>query len=254
MSLSFLEYNNSHFGTQKIAYQKTNGDGPGIVFLPGFKSDLTGTKAQAVAQWASHHNRDCLLFDYFGHGASSGDFKDGTISGWREEVKTIIKTLTEGPQILIGSSFGGYMASLAALDLKDRIAGLVLVAPAFDMTERLMWNTFSDEDKVSLTRDSFVHRGSEYDGEGYPITEALINDGRAHQILNDPIDINIPIAILHGQQDDAVPWALSSEFAEKCDSRHIELFFLKSGDHRLSNPHEISLLLTALDRMLETTA
>ncbi len=246
---AFFNYENSHYGAQKLAYVQSKGQSPGLVFLPGFKSDLTGTKAEAVADWAIRHGHACLRFDYFGHGQSSGDFRAGTISGWREEVTTIIDRLTEGPQILIGSSFGGFMATLAALDRPDRIAALVLIAPAFDMTERLMRAALSADDLATLAREGFIQRASEYDDEGYPITAQLLEDGKSHCILQAAIPLSIPIRILHGQQDDAVPWQLSQEFAANCTSGDIELQFFKSGDHRLSSASEIDALSFMLDRL-----
>jgi pimeloyl-ACP methyl ester carboxylesterase len=246
---AFFEYRNSHYGAQKLAYVKNNGQAPGLIFLPGFKSDLTGTKAEAVADWAIRHEHTCLRFDYFGHGQSSGDFRAGTISGWREEVTTVIDALTAGPQILIGSSFGGFMATLAALDRPERITALVLIAPAFDMTERLMRAALSAEELAAMARDGFVQRHSDYDDEGYPITAKLLEDGKSHCILQATIPLSIPIRILHGQQDDAVPWQLSQEFATRCTSNDIELHFFKSGDHRLSSPSEIAALTAMLQRL-----
>lgn len=246
---AFFEYRNSHYGAQKLAYVKNNGQAPGLIFLPGFKSDLTGTKAEAVADWAIRHGHTCLRFDYFGHGQSSGDFRAGTISGWREEVTTVIDALTAGPQILIGSSFGGFMATLAALDRPERITALVLIAPAFDMTERLMRAALSAEELAAMARDGFVQRHSDYDDEGYPITAKLLEDGKSHCILQATIPLSIPIRILHGQQDDAVPWQLSQEFATRCTSNDIELHFFKSGDHRLSSPSEIAALTAMLQRL-----
>jgi len=246
---AFFEYRNSHYGAQKLAYAQNNGKAPGLIFLPGFKSDLTGTKAEAVADWAIRHEHTCLRFDYFGHGQSSGDFRAGTISGWREEVTTVIDALTAGPQILIGSSFGGFMATLAALDRPERITALVLIAPAFDMTERLMRAALSAEELAAMARDGFVQRHSDYDDEGYPITAKLLEDGKSHCILQATIPLSIPIRILHGQQDDAVPWQLSQEFATRCTSNDIELHFFKSGDHRLSSPSEIAALTAMLQRL-----
>ena len=253
--IAFFKYENSHYGTQELAYVRNSGQAPGLIFLPGFKSDLTGTKAEAVADWAERHGHACLRFDYFGHGQSSGDFRKGTISGWREEVTTVIDALSEGPQILIGSSFGGFMATLAALDRPERIAALVLIAPAFDRTERLMRAELSKDDLATMARDGFIQRHSDYDDEGYPITAKLLEDGKSHSILHAAIPLTIPIHILHGQQDDAVPWQLSQEFADRCSSRHIEIQFFKSGDHRLSSPSEIAALdavITRLAREIET--
>lgn len=249
--INFFAYESSHYGAQKLAYTQRGGKTPGLIFLPGFNSDLTGTKAEAVDTWAAQHGHACLRFDYFGHGQSSGLFRDGTLSGWREEVTAIIDQLTAGPQILIGSSFGGFMATLAALDRPDRVAALVLIAPAFDMTERLMRAELTEDDHQSLARDGFVQRHSAYDDEGYPITKKLLDDGQAHCILNQPIKLNIPVRILHGQQDDAVPWQLSQEFADQCVSTDIELHFFKSGDHRLSNDSEIAALAAMLTRLTD---
>ena len=256
MDISSFKYINSHFGNHQLAYCRTpastvEANAPGLIFLPGFKSDLTGTKAQACADWAALKGLSCLRFDYFGHGQSSGDFREGTISGWREEVNTVLRQLTEGPQILIGSSFGGFLASLVALDQPDRVKGLILIAPAIDMTERLMLPEMSAQDRETLIEKGEIIRASEYDPEGYPITHRLIEDGRQHCLLTGPIELRLPIHILHGQCDDAVPWHLSLEFAEACASTDITMEFFKSGDHRLSEPHEIQALTGALERLVQ---
>lgn len=260
--VKIFTYENTIFGSTSIAYElqrpseKNMAEAsdqqakPGLVFLSGFKSDLTGTKAQAVADWATTHDYTNLRFDYFGHGQSSGDFEAGTLSGWREEVSTILTSLTDGPQILIGSSFGGFLASLAAIDMPSKIAGLVLIAPAFDMTERLMRAAMSDAQKQELRRNGKFTHGTEYDSDGYPITQALLEDGRQHCILDRPIPIHQPVHILHGQKDDAVPWALSSEFSDMCESENIQLQFFKNGDHRLSSPLQIEALLKAISLMI----
>ncbi len=252
MTLARFDYTNHHFGPTQIAYVKTPArttQHPGLVFLPGFKSDLTGTKAQACADWAAAHDHGCLRFDYFGHGQSTGDFREGTISGWRHEVNHILDHLTDGPQILIGSSFGGFIASLVALDQPEKIKGLILIAPAIDMTERLMLAEMTDAERHTLHSAGEIIRASEYDPEGYPITLKLIEDGRSHCLLGQPIALDIPIYILHGQRDEAVPWRLSLEFAADCQSRDITLCFSKNGDHRLSEIQDIVALQQAITMM-----
>lgn len=237
-----FRYENTYFGSQDLAFMRQDGRSPGLVFLPGFKSDMLGSKAEAVAEWAEQTGHACLRFDYFGHGDSSGKFEAGTLSGWREEVACLLDQLTSGPQILIGSSFGGFMATLAALDRPDRVAALVLIAPAFDMTERLMRASLTTENRRDLQELGYYLHGSAYEEEGYAITQTLLDDGAQHCILDRPITLNIPIRILHGQLDDAVPWELSLAFAAQCQSSDIEMHFFKSGDHRLSDPHQIDLL------------
>lgn len=246
MAVHLLTRETQEKGTQTLAYRQESGDGPGIVFCGGFRSDMTGTKAAALADWAKAQNRAYTRFDYFGHGASSGAFTDGTMSYWRGDIPHILDHLCDGPQILVGSSFGGWLALMAALDRPDKVAGLVLIAPAVDMTERLMWARFSDKARDRLMQDGLVHDPSDYDPEGYPITRALIEDGRAHLMLDAPIELTLPVRILHGQKDDAVPWELSLELAARLQSDNVELHFIKNGDHRLSTPDEIARLLALI--------
>ena len=240
-------------GEQLIAYQQqlceAPTDGPGIVFCGGFRSDMTGTKAQALAKWTQEKRQSYTRFDYFGHGASSGVFTEGTMSYWRGDIPHILDHLCEGPQILVGSSFGGWLSLMAALDRPEKVAALVLIAPAVDMTERLMWARFSEKARAKLMDEGLIYDPSEYDPEGYPITRALIEDGRKHLMLDAPIDINIPIRILHGQKDDAVPWELSLELADRLSSTDVELHFIKDGDHRLSEDHEIARLFQLIDSL-----
>ncbi len=241
---------NSSLGAQKIAYQQQAGKPHGVIFCGGFRSGMGGTKACALSDWAAARGQAYTRFDYFGHGASSGAFTDGTMSHWRGDILHVLDALCDGPQILVGSSFGGWLSLMAALDRPQKVAALVLIAPATDMTERLMWDNFSPKAQQKLLQEGQVMNPSSYDPDGYPITKALIEDGRRHLMLDNKIDIDIPIRILHGQKDDAVPWQHSLELAEQVASDDVELHFIKNGDHRLSEPHEIEKMQHLLEGLL----
>ncbi len=251
----FTERQSAGFGPQRLAYSAqaghTNQAAPGIIFCGGFRSDMGGTKALALAAWATARQQSFVRFDYFGHGSSTGAFTEGTISHWRGDIPHILDTLTQGPQILVGSSFGGWMSALAALDRPDRIAGLVLIAPAIDMTERLMWDKFSARARAKLESEGLIYDPSEYDPEGYPITHNLILDGRNHLLLGDTIDISVPVRIIHGQQDTAVPWQLSLELAECLATDDVEVHLLKGCDHRVSEPHQIDALIRLIEELID---
>ena len=254
ISPDFTERQSKGFGPQRLAYRAQAGNAnqatPGVVFCGGFRSDMSGTKALALASWAAGRKQNFVRFDYFGHGSSSGTFTDGTVSHWRGDIPHILDTLTQGPQILVGSSFGGWLSTLAALDRPNRIAGLVLIAPAIDMTERLMWDRFSNRARAKLESEGLIYDPSEYDPEGYPITNNLILDGRDHLLLGDTIDISVPVRIIHGQQDSAVPWQLSLELAESLATDDVAVHLLKGGDHRLSEPHQIDALIGLIEELL----
>jgi pimeloyl-ACP methyl ester carboxylesterase len=158
--------------------------------------------------------------------------------------------LCDGPQILVGSSFGGWLSLMAALDRPEKIAALVLIAPAVDMTERLMWARFSQKARAKLMEEGLIYDPSQYDPEGYPISKALIEDGRTHLMLQEEIAINVPVRIMHGQQDDAVPWQLSLELAERLSSDNIDMHLIKNGDHRLSEPHDIAKLIGLIESVV----
>ena len=251
----FTERQSKDFDTQRLAYSAQTYEAkqttPGVIFCGGFRSDMSGTKALALASWAAERKQNFVRFDYFGHGSSTGEFTEGTISHWRGDIPHILDTLTQGPQILVGSSFGGWLSMLAALDRPDRVAGLVLIAPAIDMTERLMWDRFSDRARAKLESEGLIYDPSEYDPEGYPITHNLILDGRNHLLLGDTIDISVPVRIIHGQQDTAVPWQLSLELAEHLATDDVEMHFLKGGDHRLSETHQIDTLIRLIEELLD---
>lgn len=249
-NIQYTSRSETSHGPQKLAYEQLHGRGPGVIFCGGFRSDLTGTKASALASWAKAREQAYVRFDYFGHGASDGAFTDGTMSHWRGDIPHILNTLTSGPQILVGSSFGGWLSLLAALDCPDRVAGLVLIAPAVDMTERLMWDRFSPKARAKLEKDGLIYDPSEYDPEGYPITKNLIEDGRQHLLLDKAIELNIPVRILHGQRDDAVPWTLSLELADALDSEDVALHFIKNGDHRLSSDAHLKSLISLIEELL----
>lgn len=234
---------------RRLAFVRTPGRGPGAIFLGGFKSDMTGTKATALEAAARAAGRAFLRFDYAGHGASSGAFEDGTISRWRDDALAMLDHQSAGPQILVGSSMGGWIALLAALARPERVAGLVLVAPAPDFTERLMWQVFPDAVRREILDTGRHEQPGVYDDAPYVITRALIEDGRRHLLLDRPIAVACPVRILHGQRDADVPWQLSLELTERLASADVVLSLAKSGDHRLSAPADLDRLAAALDAL-----
>jgi pimeloyl-ACP methyl ester carboxylesterase len=230
-----------------LAFRRLDGRGPMIVWFGGFKSDMAGTKAEAIADWAAREGRGFLRFDYSGHGASAGRFVDGTISAWLADALAAIKALTAGPLLLVGSSMGGWLAALAALRLKERMAGAVFIAPAPDFTEALIWDAMTGPEREQVMRDGMIVEHSPNSIEPTIITRALIEDGRTHLILGDAIDIVCPVRIVQGMADDEVPWRHATAFAELLRSDDVETILLKTGDHRLSTPPELATVIAAIE-------
>lgn len=222
----------------------------GLTWLGGFKSDMTGTKASALAAWARGAGRHFLRFDYFAHGASSGDFRRATVGRWRDDALAAIDTLAEGPQILVGSSMGGWIALLAALARPERVKALVLIAPAPDFTEELMWKGFAPEVRATLERDGLYLRPSAYDEAPYEITMKLIEEGRSHLLLGKPIDLAIPVRVLQGMQDPDVPWQHAMRLVDALASRDVAITLTKTGDHRLSSTQDIARLIRTIETLL----
>ncbi|MBX3485647.1 alpha/beta hydrolase [Phenylobacterium sp.] len=239
----------THEGGARLAWRMVEGAGPTVVWLGGFKSDMTGTKAQALADWAAANGRGYVRFDYFGHGASSGDFADGTITRWRDDAIAVLNELTAGPLVLVGSSMGGWIACLAALALKPRVQAMVLIAPAPDFTETLMKPEIPPEGLAQLERDGVWLRPSEY-GEPYPITRALLEDGARWSILGEaPIPIEAPVRILQGGADPDVPWRHALELAHALKGDDVVFTLIKDGDHRLSRPQDIARIIAAVEEV-----
>ena len=225
--------------------------GPGLFWLGGFKSDMQGTKAVALSDWAHAQGRACVRFDYSGHGESGGDFADGTISRWLEESRAVFETFCSGPQIVIGSSMGGWLALLMARALRQqagpaRISGLVLIAPAVDFTEALMWQRFPAAVKREIEETGVWRRPSDYSDEPYPITRGLIEDGRRHLLLGGLIETGCPVRILQGVQDPDVPWNHAVELTSRLAQDDVVLTLVKDGDHRLSRAEDIARLIEAV--------
>jgi pimeloyl-ACP methyl ester carboxylesterase len=241
--------------TRRLAVRKQAGTAPGIFWLGGFKSDMRGTKAEALAAHAAKSGRACVRFDYSGHGESGGRFEDGTISSWLEDSEAVFTRETRGPQIIVGSSMGGWVALLLARALTQRpaeerrIAGLALIAPAPDFTEALMWNEFSPEVKREIEEMGFWQRPSAYGEDAYPITRALIEDGRKHLLLHKPIELGCPVRILQGVKDPDVPFAHAMKLVSCLAQDDVVLTLIKDGDHRLSRPEDIERLLRTVDEL-----
>jgi len=227
------------------------GKGPGLFWLGGFKSDMKGTKAEALDAWAAAQGRACVRFDYSGHGESGGDFNDGTTSRWLAESIAVYRQFAQAPQVVVGSSMGGWLALLLARALREHkdtapIAGMVLIAPAVDFTEELMWKRFPDAIKREIEEKGVWRRPSQYAEEPYPITKALIEDGRKHLLLGGLIEAGCPVHILQGVQDPDVPWRHAVELVSRFAGDDVVLTLIKDGDHRLSRPEDIERLIAAV--------
>ena len=231
---------------EALAWRRVAGAEPTVVWLGGFRSDMSGTKAQALADWARDAGRAFLRFDYLGHGESSGDFAaKGTITRWRADALAVLDQLIEGPVVLVGSSMGGWIACLVSMARPDRVAGLVLVAPAADFTEALMRPGIPPDGLAALAADGVWLRPSAY-GDPYPITRALLDDGARWSILPGPVPIEVPVCILQGGADPDVPWRHALELAQALNSGDVVFTLIRDGDHRLSRPRDIERLLAAV--------
>jgi pimeloyl-ACP methyl ester carboxylesterase len=230
---------------------KSEAAGPGLFWLGGFMSDMKGTKAEALDRWADEAGRGCVRFDYSGHGESGGDFKDGTIGRWLEESIAVYVQFAQGPQVVVGSSMGGWLALLLVQSLRKRkgaapIAGMVLIAPAVDFTEELMWKNFSPATRREIEENGVWMRPSEYSEGPYPITKGLIEDGRKHLLLGGLIETGCPVHILQGVQDPDVPWRHAEGLVTRFARDDVVLTLIKDGDHRLSLPEDIERLISAV--------
>lgn len=236
---------------ETIAYHRTAGQGPGILFCGGFMSDMTGTKAMTLEAFARDRGQAFTRFDYRGHGQSSGAFADGTIGKWRDDALAVFDRLTDGPQIVVGSSMGGWIALLLAIARPERVAGLVGVAAAPDFTEDLMWAEFDEDVRQKLLTERVYHEPSEYSEEPYTITMDLIEEGRNHLVMRGPIPIRAPVRLLHGMRDSSVPHRLSVLLAERLETDDVQVHLVKDGDHRLSTDRDLALLTRAVAELVE---
>jgi pimeloyl-ACP methyl ester carboxylesterase len=235
-----------------IAYVRTPGKEPGVVFLGGFRSDMTGSKALHLQAWAETAGRAFLRFDYSGHGASRGAFVDGAISDWREDASAVIETLTEGPQVLVGSSMGGWIALLLARQMPDRVAALVGIAAAPDFTERMWEEEFSMAERTRLLEDGLVLRPSDYSDEPYPITRRLIEDGKANLVLDGPLQLPMPVRLLQGTADTDVPPKVALRLLDHISSPDLRLTLVRDADHRFSTPGCLALIVETVEEVLAT--
>jgi pimeloyl-ACP methyl ester carboxylesterase len=230
----------------KIAFEHLKGKRPALVFLPGYMSDMTGTKALALEAWAAKRGRAMLRLDYTGCGASGGRFEDGTLEIWRDDVLLAIELTVRGPVVLVGSSMGGWLMLLVARALGDQVKGLVGIAAAPDFTD---WG-FTDQEKGQIEKHGRIERPSDY-GDPMLTTAAFWQSGKTNRQLTDEIPLDCPVRLLHGQQDPDVPWDISMQLAARLRSDDVQVTLIKDGDHRLSRDQDISLMIATVDQLLE---
>ena len=231
-----------------LAWRRVAGTGPTLVFLPGYASDMAGSKACAILDWAAAHGRACILFDYAGCGQSDGAFADETLTSWRDDALDILDTLVTGPVVLIGSSMGGWVMLLAALARADRVAGLIGIAAAPDFTQ---WG-YSDAQKAEMHRDGHLFEDNPYGPEPTLTTLPFWQSGQDNLLLSAPIPLDCPVRLLHGQADDDVPFSISITLAAQLRSAQVVTTLIKDGDHRLSRPQDIGLLIDTLESLLRS--
>jgi pimeloyl-ACP methyl ester carboxylesterase len=231
---------------RQIAHEHIAGHGPTVVFCGGFRSDMTGTKAEDLALWARGSGRSFLRFDYSGHGASSGKFLDGCIGDWAADARHLIEGVTTGPLVLVGSSMGGWIALLLARGLGARVKGMVGIAAAPDFTEDSMWASFDDGQRRALMTVGQVSLPSDYSPDPYVITRRLIEDGRAHLVLRAPLDLPFPVRLLQGTADTDVPVSVALRLLDHATGPDLRLMIVKDADHRFSTPPCLAIIRQAL--------
>ncbi len=231
-----------------IAYHANAGVNPTIVFLGGFMSDMTGTKATALETHCRDHRRAFVKFDYRGHGASDGRFRDGTIGRWLQDSLDIIDHITNGSLILVGSSMGGWISLLAALARPERVKAVIGLAAAPDFTNDI-WTSLSESQKREMKTQGFIEQPSDYSDEPYVITRDLIEDGASHCLLNAPIALRCPVRLIQGMQDTDVPWTTALRIVERLESDDVTVTLVKSGDHRLSEPADLKRLMETVETL-----
>ena len=232
-----------------LAYLRQDGTGPTVVWLGGYASDMRGTKAEAIADWAETRGQAFLRFDYSGHGESGGAFEDGTIGRWTADARNLIEALTAGPLVLVGSSMGAWIAGLLARDAGLDLAGLLLLAPAPDFTQDLTRKGWSQEEHRRLERDGRIAFPSASDDSEMVYTKALFDDGADHLLLQTPLPVRCPVRILQGTRDDAVPWTHAVRYVEHMEAEDATVTLIKGADHRLSTPREVRRLLACLEEL-----
>lgn len=235
--------------TRRLAFHKVEGNGPTVVFLGGYKSDMTGTKALALQDWAVAQGLAFLRFDYSGHGQSSGTLADGCIGDWRDDAAAVISAQADGPLVLVGSSMGGWISLLLAREMPERVAGLVGLAAAPDFTTDI-WNAMNPAQRNTVLRDGQIEEPSDY-GEPYVYTRRLIEDGRRQRILDRPLHLPFPVRWLQGTADTAVPVATALRLMEHATGPDIRLTLIKDADHRLSTPDCLELISTTVQDVVE---
>ncbi|MCI4681619.1 alpha/beta hydrolase [Candidatus Rhodoblastus alkanivorans] len=242
-------------GAPRLAYLARAGNvPPGLFWLGGFRSDMRGSKAQFLDSLAEAQSRPCLRFDYSGHGKSDGAFADGTIGKWAAQALAVFRALTRGPQIVVGSSMGGWIALLLARALADagesaRLAGMVLIAPAVDFTEELIWPRLPEEARRAIVAEGRWTRPADAYGEAYPLTRALFEDGKVNSLFGREIRTHCPVAILQGMEDPDVPWRHAMRLMESLASDPATIALIKDGDHRLSRPQDLAALARAIETL-----
>lgn len=234
---------------RKIAYHRVDGDGIGVVFLGGFHSDMTGTKAMHLEKWAKRHNRPFLRFDYSGHGESSGNFLDGCIGDWAQDAIAAVQTLTTGKQILVGSSMGGWISLILTKRIADRVAGFIGIVAAPDFTEDSMWANFDQNTRAKLIKDGRVEMPSEYADEPYIITRRLIEDGRDQLVLRQELQLPFPARLLHGTADTDVETQVALRLLHHAKSPDMRLCLVKDADHRFSSMANLAKIVTSIEEV-----